>query len=264
MGVAMAFLGPQPRYRQLAQTLINEIEMGRYPVGELLPTEFELCEQFGASRFTVREAVKQLVQLGLVDRQPGVGTRVKISQASTEYRQVMQRLTDLQRYSAQTELEVFHAETVELDKQLCQLLRGTVGEVWLRAEGVRRVGDRKPPICFTELYIHPAFRSVQGLVGRRLRTPVYTLIEQQFGEQVAEVQQQIRAVSLNASMARVLKAQPRSPALWICRHYVNRRGEVIEVAISTHPAERFTYTENFVRDWQSGSLAQGNGGTTAK
>ncbi len=100
----MTLLGPQPRYRQLAQTLINEIESGRYPVGNLLPTEFELCEQFGASRFTVREAIKQLVRLGLVDRQPGVGTRVKIAQPSSEYRQVMQRLADLQQYSAQTEL----------------------------------------------------------------------------------------------------------------------------------------------------------------
>ena len=123
----MTLLAPQPRYRQLAQTLINEIESGRYPVGGLLPTEFELCEQFGASRFTVREAIKQLVQLGLVDRQPGVGTRVKIAQPASEYRQVMQRLADLQQYSAQTELDVFHAKTVELDKELCQLVRGTLG-----------------------------------------------------------------------------------------------------------------------------------------
>jgi len=79
----MNLLAPQPRYRQLAQTLISESESGRYPVGDLLPTEFELCEQFGASRFTVREAIKQLVGLGLVDRQAGVGTRVKTAQPSS-------------------------------------------------------------------------------------------------------------------------------------------------------------------------------------
>ena len=38
----MTMLAPQPRYRQLAQTLINEIESGRYPVGDLLPMEFKL------------------------------------------------------------------------------------------------------------------------------------------------------------------------------------------------------------------------------
>ncbi len=249
----MTLLGPQPRYRQLAQTLINEIESGHYPVGNLLPTEFELCEQFGTSRFTVREAIKQLVQLGLVDRQAGVGTRVKTAQPSTEYRQVMQRLTDLQRYSAQTELEITDTKTIQPDKELYDLLRSSPGQTWLRAEGIRRIGDRGLPICFTEIYIHPAFRSVQGLVGRRLHTSVYVLIEQQFGEQVGEVRQQIRATALPAGMARVLKSRPRSPALWICRQYVNRRGEIIEVAISTHPADRFTYSENFVRDWNSGT-----------
>ena len=38
----MTMPAPQPRYRQLAQTLINEIESGRYPVGDLPPTEFKL------------------------------------------------------------------------------------------------------------------------------------------------------------------------------------------------------------------------------
>jgi len=38
----MPQLRQQPRYLQLAQTLINEIEDGRYPIGTLLPTEFEL------------------------------------------------------------------------------------------------------------------------------------------------------------------------------------------------------------------------------
>jgi len=72
-----ALQGSQPRYVQLAQTLLNEIESGHYPVGSLLPTEFELCEQFGVSRSTAREAVKRLVQLGLVVRQPRVGTTVR-------------------------------------------------------------------------------------------------------------------------------------------------------------------------------------------
>jgi len=34
---------PQPRYRQVAQTLINEIQAGTYPVGDLMPTEMVLC-----------------------------------------------------------------------------------------------------------------------------------------------------------------------------------------------------------------------------
>ncbi|HEY1231660.1 MAG TPA: GntR family transcriptional regulator, partial [Ramlibacter sp.] len=51
-----ALAASQPRYLQLAQTLLREIEAGKYAVGTQLPTEFELCEQFGVSRATAREA----------------------------------------------------------------------------------------------------------------------------------------------------------------------------------------------------------------
>ncbi len=240
----------RPRYRQVAQTLLTEIQGGRYPVGGLLPTEHQLCEEFGASRFTVREAIRQLAQLGLVNRQPGVGTRVRAKSAISGYRQEMQRLSDLHQYSAETEFEVLHSAPIEVERDLAQMLRAKSGQVWLRVEGVRRAGAAPMPICFTEIYIHPAFRAVTGLAGRRSREPVYALIEQQFGEEVVAIDQQIRAVAVSASMGRILGAKPGSPALWICRHYTNRRGETIEVAISTHPAERFSYSETFRRDWQ--------------
>lgn len=238
------------RYRQVAQTLLNEIQGGRYPVGGLLPTEHQLCEEFGASRFTVREAIRQLAQLGLLDRQPGVGTRVRATTAISGYRQEMQRLSDLHQYSTETEFEVLHSAPAEVGANLAPMLRAKPGQVWLRVEGVRRAGAEPLPICFTEIYIHPAFRAVTGLAGRRSREPVYALIEQQFGEEVVAIGQQMRAVAISAQMGRVLGAKTGSPALWICRHYTNRRGETIEVAISTHPAERFSYSETFRRDWQ--------------
>ena len=48
---------------QVAQTLLNEINGGRYLVGSPLSTEFALGDQFGVSRSTAREAVKRLVYL---------------------------------------------------------------------------------------------------------------------------------------------------------------------------------------------------------
>lgn len=256
MSLAVA---PQPRYRQVAQTLINEIQSGRYPVGDLMPTEFALCEQFGASRFTVREAVKQLVEMGLVSRQAGVGTRVLGTHARTAYRQVMQGISDLRHYTADTELEILDAEMVEVDGALRDLLGAKPGESWLRIEALRRIEDRSaPPICLTEIYLHPAFRSVRDLGGRS-SVPVYVRLEQQFGEQIAEVQQQIRAVALPGAVARRLAAEPDSPALWVCRTYLNRRGEIIEVAISTHPADRFSYGETFRREWQGATEETAHG-----
>jgi len=242
-------LGQQPRYLQLAQTLINEIQNGRFPVGSTIPTEFELCEQFGASRSTVREAVKQLVQLGMVVRQAGIGTTVKALNSEGSYRQVMQQLSDLHRYSADTALQVLKKETVEVsDASLCAMLQAKPGETWLRLEGIRRSPESVDPICHTEVYIQPAFRSLTGIEDEP-HTPIFTMIERQFGEQIARVEQEIRAMALPADIARRVNAKARSPALWLSRRYFNKRGEIVEAAVSIHPADRFSYSETFQRGW---------------
>jgi DNA-binding GntR family transcriptional regulator len=45
------------RYREIAGALQERIATVEFAVGHLLPTEAELCEEFGASRFTVREGI---------------------------------------------------------------------------------------------------------------------------------------------------------------------------------------------------------------
>jgi GntR family transcriptional regulator len=67
---------PQPMYRQIAEQLLREIEAGDLAPGEQLKTEIELREQYGASRNTVRDAIKWLISRGLVETRPGQGTFV--------------------------------------------------------------------------------------------------------------------------------------------------------------------------------------------
>jgi DNA-binding GntR family transcriptional regulator len=68
---------PDPRYRQIAADLRRRIESGEWSDGERrLPPEPALEEEYGASRNTIREAVKWLTTRGLVSTQPGRGTFV--------------------------------------------------------------------------------------------------------------------------------------------------------------------------------------------
>ncbi len=62
---------------QVADVLAAEIRAGRLAVGEKLPTEAALVEQFLVSRTVVREAVSRLKSLGLVDSRQGSGVYVK-------------------------------------------------------------------------------------------------------------------------------------------------------------------------------------------
>jgi GntR family transcriptional regulator len=65
-----------PLYRQIAEDLRAQIESGELEPGQQLPTETDLRERYGASRNTVRDAIKWLTTLALVGTRPGQGTFV--------------------------------------------------------------------------------------------------------------------------------------------------------------------------------------------
>lgn len=67
---------PDPMYRQIAEDLRQKIEAGELTGGSQLPTELELRELYDASRNTVRDAVKWLINRGLVETRQGQGTFV--------------------------------------------------------------------------------------------------------------------------------------------------------------------------------------------
>lgn len=69
-------MAQQPLYQQIADTIRRQIDDGALERGQQLPTELELREQFDASRNTVRDAIKQLADLGMVETRPGQGTFV--------------------------------------------------------------------------------------------------------------------------------------------------------------------------------------------
>lgn len=69
-------MGSIPMYRQIAEDLRAQIESGALRPGQQLRTEAELMELHTASRNTVRDAIKWLINLGLVETKPGQGTFV--------------------------------------------------------------------------------------------------------------------------------------------------------------------------------------------
>ena len=62
-----------PLYKQIVRALSDSIANGTYRPGDKLPTEAELIEQFGVSRITVRSAIKEMEDAGLVERARGKG-----------------------------------------------------------------------------------------------------------------------------------------------------------------------------------------------
>jgi GntR family transcriptional regulator len=69
-------MAQQPMYLKIAAEIRKQIDTGTLARGAQLPTEGDLSEKYGASRNTIRDAIKRLTSQGLVETRPGQGTFV--------------------------------------------------------------------------------------------------------------------------------------------------------------------------------------------
>lgn len=233
-----------PRHLDLAKVLIQNIQAGHPAVGELLPTEAELCNQWGLSRYAVRQAVQKLTDLGMVSRQAGVGTKVVANRAQTRYTQAMDALTDLARYAKGTVLRHVSSKQITASDSQASMLRTQAGSKWLQISGIRYESAKDTaPIALVHIFVDAAFGQISG-VSKKMDVPVYKLIEDKYGIKVTHVEQELSSVLIEGDDAEKLNVTSGSPGMQIVRTYFVR-DKVVEVTTGLHPADRFRYTMTF-------------------
>lgn len=241
----------KPRYRELAETLMQDIRSGRLAVGERMPGEHELVQEHNVSRHTVRESLRVLEDLGLIDRHQGLGTVVRAKSTSPSYVQMVNSPAELLQYPDDSKLTVVETEDIRASRTLAKLLKCRSRSEWTRIGGVRKVRDSGLPICWSDIYVLPEYSTVAAKIGRS-RRPVYEIIERTFDEQIDSVEVDIRAGIVNETIAEILEVEPGSPSLILVRRYLGRGRRQFEISVSEHPADRFNYSLKMKRGWQSG------------
>ncbi|GAA1570103.1 hypothetical protein ACIFOC_01365 [Leucobacter aridicollis] len=113
------------KVREAHEFLRSRISTGEWPIGQLIPKEPELMDLIGVGRSTVREAVRSLTTLGMLEPVPGVGTfvraRTPVSSLLTEFL-IEQDLEEVLIYRRSLEIEAAQTAAVKRsDAQLAAL-----------------------------------------------------------------------------------------------------------------------------------------------
>lgn len=234
----------------LAGVIQREIAHGRYGIGAALPSEADLRLRYAVGRHTVREAVRRLVEIGLVERRQGAPTRVIALQPRAAYVHSLLSLGELFQYTRETQLEIAENAIVPLDEDDAAFVGATPKSRWLRLLGLRREATVDEVISHTTVLLHARFAPL--FVDIRLpEGPLYAVIESATGEVVMEARQEISTGPLPAYAARVLGVQAGVMAIMVTRRYIDISGGIMFASRNWHKADAFRYAVSLRRDMPS-------------
>lgn len=230
----------KPRYSEVADQLRLAIMTGQYPVGTLLPSEAALCQEFGVSRHTVREAIHVLQLRGLVAPEQGRGTRVESDQQVSRVARLLGSIEEVERHGRDTHLVTVRARLVRADAVLAAALPCTPGETLLKIDSFREPRSRQAawPRAWNETFIRAPFVAVQDEI-ESWPGAVYQLVERRFGERVTLIRQEVAAVDLPAEVAKRLDVKAGTAGLRVKRTYMGRTGEPLLYGFNTYVGEQF-------------------------
>lgn len=239
----------RPLYRQISSQILEKIASGFYPVGGLLPTEQEFCQEFGVSRYTVREAIRHLQSLGLVSKRQGQGTTVLATKIKRGTKAALRTFSDIEQHGYHTHLVKLSSDTVVADEALAAELGVAEGEELLHLRSMRVPIDETLPIpaAWNETYILSAYSRVLNHVGS-LEGPVYLLIERLYGETISEIDQEISAGVADADLAKRLGVKARSAVLRIKRTYIGRNNRIVMVGFNSYASDQFSVSMRIHHD----------------
>ncbi|UOM32966.1 GntR family transcriptional regulator [Acuticoccus sp. I52.16.1] len=230
----------KPRYQTISATLKDEILAGRCPLGSNLPTEHALSERFGASRHTVREALRQLQTDGLIERRQGAGSRVIATAPAAHFSNTISSLAELMQYASSTFLEVLTKERILIGAAEAARVGCKADTLWARVALLRRESIDAPPVCYTLCYLPTRFEGVVDTIGT-VPTAVYRIVEDRYATTLHQVHQIVEATLADADVASRLGVAPGSPILTVTRRYETERDGLMEVTVNHHPAATFRH-----------------------
>ena len=227
-----------PLHVQVTNELRKEILAKNYGENGCIGTHTQLAERFGVSLRTIRTAVQQLSDEGLVDIRQGKGTFVR----RTMFVDPLKDLTGISNMLSQMQVDresvVPVLEHIETPAWIAQSIRQQLGEtcVFIR----RNVIVDGVPTANADMYLPGKY---QGFFDHKeLETlTVYQVYQQKLGVALGRGRQIIRAAGASKSAAESLGLPEGSPVLQIERQAFSAEGELIEYMILTYEASKYCF-----------------------
>ncbi len=232
--------GPIPLYFQVAQRIERAIVEGDLPPGSRLENEVALGERLGLSRPTVRRAIQDLVDKGLLVRRRGIGTQVVHGQV-TRGLELTSLFEDLARAGKKPETRLLAAEEQPAVLRVAEQLSVEVGTPTLYLHRVRLAGG--VPVAVMENWLPASFTdlSVEGIVQHGL----YQLLRSR-GVTMRVAKQRIGARNATSEEAKLLEIEKHAAVLTMDRTAFDSSGRAVEFGHHCYRPDLYSFEVTLV------------------
>jgi GntR family transcriptional regulator len=228
-----------PLYLQIMEHFLSRIESGEWAEGAMIPTEAELCREYGVSKITVREAIKILVKAGKLHRTPGKGTFVE----KPKLEQKLNRFFSFTRWARQHGLNpasrLLRVETQEADKHIARHLGVAARAPVTRIERLR-LGNEEP-LMFETIWVSGTLcpnLHLQDLSN----VPLNDIIVSAYKVPLVRATEAIEPSQAPEHIARLLGVEPGSLLLMVEHTAFTRDARIVYFVTSYYRGDRVRFT----------------------
>ena len=203
-----------PLYERVESVLAGDIADGSLPPKTQLPPEDGLIDRFKVSRTTVRKAIQNLVEHGLVEVRRGKGTFVTQPKITQELTELSGFVEDMRSLGRQASARLLDEQIVPAGESVARQLEIAAGTLVVRIPRVRMADNA--PLSFDETYLPREIG--ERILENDLETePIFSLLEQKYDTPLVEAEYRLEAISADATVARALGIGEGSPIFLIER-----------------------------------------------
>jgi len=203
-----------PLYERVESVLAAGIADGSLPPETQLPAEERLIEQFKVSRTTVRKAIQNLIERGLVEVRRGKGTFVTQPKITQELTELTGFVEDMQTLGRRATARLLDKRIVAADEAVAHHLALAPGTLVVRLRRVRLADG--VAVSFDETYLPREIG--EKVAGSDLEAePVFSLLENRYDTPLVEAEYKLEAAAADPDAARALQVPTGSPIFLIER-----------------------------------------------
>lgn len=227
-----------PLSYRLIEFVIDQIQSGNWKAGERIPSEDQLCEQFKVSRTTVRAALTELIEQGLIYRLHGKGTFV--SRPSLQQR--LNRLTgftmDMQSRGLEPSSQVLSAVVIPIPPIAASSLQIKTGYPVIMLQRLRLANGT--PMAFETSYI--IANDCEGVLNEDFsKRSLYGVLAEKLQIIPTRAVQEMRAIPCPLNQAKYLEIQKGEPVLQMIRTAFDQNDRPFERVESIYRGDRYVF-----------------------